>query len=659
MRKLNPILLVYAILFLFIIQMTGTLVQSIYVLDLMNLSLDEKVLGLLFFFGPIFLMAVRKKIPAWLIWGSAGLLSVSRGLTPYLNTQNRMLASGISTTCALILLGLLVAAKPKRETSSRPGWDLSGGLALAICFSILLRTLNFSIDYSLTVPGAWVGWLLGLTLLGMLSLLDWQRGISQPAQQNRPTLPVLGIFMVLILAYFSFSAPVVIARWTAGSYPWIVGAVSFWSAAWAWVAIRPPRWLENLSRRLLVTWNLAFSLSLVATTLIQRISFPQTPGSIVVVNDPPALYVFVPLVLMLLLFPVVWIDLRLFGSQVNQQASAPADLVPGFLLGSAALVLLVFMNIFTNVWGYISPVSNLFRNLFWLPFLLICGGLTLLVAFQKEKAVETPRNQNGYSWGWTALLVLLFAASTAEAFRSIPVHPIRANPTSLVVMTYNIQAGNDQDAEPAYDRQLALIRQVSPDILALQETDTARISLNNNDPVLYFANQLGYYFYYGPATVTGTYGTAILSKYPLQNTGVIFSYSDTDEIGTTRAEIEVADRRFTIFDVHPDGSDTAKVAFAKMLLSLTQGKTNVIAMGDYNSRKTDPAYLLISTKMTNAWTSVYPSEISTDGTDMSGRDRIDHIFLSPELKARNPKYILPPASATDHPVHWAEIFWEP
>lgn len=60
----------------------------------------------------------------------------------------------------------------------------------------------------------------------------------------------------------------------------------------------------------------------------------------------------------------------------------------------------------------------------------------------------------------------------------------------------------------------------------------------------------------------------------------------------------------------------------------------------------------------NAWVSVHPSEIGDDGVDMSGENRIDHIFVSPSLGVRNPVYVLPPASATDHPVHWAEVYWE-
>ena len=102
---------------------------------------------------------------------------------------------------------------------------------------------------------------------------------------------------------------------------------------------------------------------------------------------------------------------------------------------------------------------------------------------------------------------------------------------------------------------LGLIQEVAPDILALQESDSTRISLNNNDFVRYFAGKLGYYSYYGPTTVTGTYGTAILSKYPLQNTRTVFTFSDQDEIGTAEAEIVLDGQTFTIYNVHPAGSD--------------------------------------------------------------------------------------------------------
>lgn len=255
-------------------------------------------------------------------------------------------------------------------------------------------------------------------------------------------------------------------------------------------------------------------------------------------------------------------------------------------------------------------------------------------------------------------MAVILLGSALGAFRTAPEAVVAANPSSLRVMTYNMQAGNDDSAELAYQRQLALIRRVSPDLVALQESDTARISLNNNDYVRYFADNLGYYSYYGPTPLAGSFGTAILSRYPLLNPQVLFSYSDSDEIGTTRVEIELGGRRFTVYNVHPDGSGTAKLAWAQTLLADAEGKPNVIMLGDFNTRKTDPAYRLFDEVYRNAWTSVYPSEISADGIDMSGRNRIDHIFLSPPLKARSPQYILPPESATDHPVHWTDIVWD-
>jgi endonuclease/exonuclease/phosphatase family metal-dependent hydrolase len=260
-------------------------------------------------------------------------------------------------------------------------------------------------------------------------------------------------------------------------------------------------------------------------------------------------------------------------------------------------------------------------------------------------------------WILALLLAAIFIVTLVFALPGQRIQVDAAGKTSLRVMTFNTQQSNDEFGEKSFNAQLALIRQVSPDILALQETDSTRISLNNNDYVRYFADNLGYYSYYGPRTVTGTYGTSLLSKFPLLNTRSVFIYSDKDETGVAEAEVEVAGLRFTIYDVHPDSSDPAMLVFAQTLLARSKDKPYVIAMGDYNLRDYEEAYQLIAHTLTNAWVSVYPSEISPDGVDMSGDNRIDHIFLSPNLAALNPTYILPPESATDHPVHWTDITW--
>jgi len=115
MKKTFYPIFTYAILFLFFFQMAGTLVSSIYILDLLNTSLDAKVLGLLFFFSPIVLFAVRKQAIGWLTWIFFGILFLARGLTPGLDTNGRMLVSGLGTAACLGLLPMLVMARPKKE----------------------------------------------------------------------------------------------------------------------------------------------------------------------------------------------------------------------------------------------------------------------------------------------------------------------------------------------------------------------------------------------------------------------------------------------------------------------------------------------------------------------------------------------------------------
>jgi endonuclease/exonuclease/phosphatase family metal-dependent hydrolase len=659
MKNSYPLVIAFGLFFLFFIQMAGILVESIYILDLMNTSLDAKALGILFFFSPVLLLPFRRKVPGWLIWSLFGLLFVSRGLTPTLNTLGRWYASGIGTGTALLLFPLLVTSRPKGETQHQTGLWVSAGLALAVGLSVLLRTLNYSIDLSLTPGGGWIGWGLGLLFGWTLTQLNWEDATATHPSNGKVASAMIGIFLTLALIYFAFSAPAVIARWTQGNYILIVSTVSLLAVGWIFLALSKPGLIERLSQRGLLIWNLLFTLSLTGTILAQRVSFPLTPDSPAVVVGAPTWLGQILLVLMLLSFPVIFLDLRLFFNTIQQERPSPRGLIPGMLIGSTALVLLVFIHIFTNVWGYVEPVSTIFRNQFYLPYLLIAGTVTLLVWRQKPVEARPASGPGGnVPLGWMALLGAILLGTGISALRTERVQPCDTDKTSLIVMTYNIQQANDGFGESSYDRQLALIQKVSPDILALQESDSARISLNNNDFVRYYAGKLGYYVYYGPTTVTGTFGTAILSKYPLQNPRTVFTFSDTDEIGTAEAEIAVGGRIFTIYDVHPDGSDTAMLVFAKMFLERSRDKANVIVLGDYNLRDYEEAYQLIAAVYTNAWTSVYPSKIGADGNDMSGENRIDHIFFSPALLVRNPVYVLPPASATDHPVHWAEVFWE-
>jgi endonuclease/exonuclease/phosphatase family metal-dependent hydrolase len=660
MKKSHLPVLVFAVLLLFLIQSAGTLVESIYILDLLNTSLDEKALGILFFFSPLLALPFFRKFPRGLGWVLFALLFLGRGLTATLPTAGRLVSAGLAAGAAFGLLLLLQPARLKGEERP-PAGTWAAGLALAVGLSALLRAAGNGIEYSLTSDGAWVGWLLG-GLLGLtLAQVEWTPLPVQEAPHKPVIAPLLGTYLVIILTWFAFSAPAVIARWTQGNYVAMVALVSLLSLGWVWLSLTRPGWMDRISPRLLLVWNLLFTLVLTRTLLAGRVDFPSTLQSPPVVVGGPTFWQQMLVYAMLLLFPVIFVDLRLFVGQIQLANPSPRRLVPGILLGGLVLVLLVFINIFTNVWAYVPPISPLFRSLYWLPFFMLAGGISLLAWVGRR--IHLPVNLDEAKpyvksdWSLPGGLVVLLLATLLFAVPGTLTPPDDTRKTSLVAMTYNTQQFNTEDGEKSFDRQIALIQRANPDILALQESDSARISFNNNDYVRYFAEKLGYYVYYGPTPVTGTFGTAILSKYPLENPRSVFIFSDQDETGVAEAEVVIGSKRFTVYNVHPDSSDPAMLLFAQTVLERSKDKPYVIVLGDFNLRDTSKAYQLFDSVLVNAWTSVYPGKISPDGVDMSGRNRIDHIFTTPDLTARNPVYVLPPESFTDHPVHWTELYW--
>ncbi|MBA4385306.1 MAG: hypothetical protein C0410_11265, partial [Anaerolinea sp.] len=343
MKKEYGLIAALGIVFLFFIQLAGTLVESIYLMDLLHSGLDEKILGVLFFFTPLLFLPLYKKFPRGLLWLSFGLLFLTRGVLPYLNVMPRMLLSGMGTLAVISLFFLLLRIVSEVESRRRFGLWGSAALALAISLSVLLRTAYHGVEYSLTPAGSWVGWLLGV-LLG-LALLQLKLGAPQAAAEKKSggvTSSVVGLFLVLILAWFSFSAPAVVARWTQGNYTLIVAAISLFSTGWVLVTLLIPGWVVKVSSRLLLVWNVAFTLCLTATLLTQQVGSPLTPEAAPVVIGAPSLPQLLPLFLTLLLFPVIFLDMKVFLVQLSDKNPDPRKLAPGLLLGAFLIILLVF-----------------------------------------------------------------------------------------------------------------------------------------------------------------------------------------------------------------------------------------------------------------------------------------------------------------------------
>jgi endonuclease/exonuclease/phosphatase family metal-dependent hydrolase len=226
------------------------------------------------------------------------------------------------------------------------------------------------------------------------------------------------------------------------------------------------------------------------------------------------------------------------------------------------------------------------------------------------------------------------------------------NGTSWKIMTYNIQQGFDLEGNKNLAGQLAVIRAVDPDILGLEESDTARIANGNVDAVRYFADQLDMYSYYGPTTTTGTFGIALLSKYPIRNATTFFMASIGEQTATIHAEINKNGKTYHIFVTHL-GNDGPMVQVEDVLAkvgSLDAGQ-RVIAMGDFNLRPSTDQYALITQTLDDSWSLKWPG--GKDTSDFSSKKRIDYIFVSPGIRVLESEYKVNPAS--DHPYLYTVI----
>jgi endonuclease/exonuclease/phosphatase family metal-dependent hydrolase len=542
---------------------------------------------------------------------------------------------------------------------------LGSGLCLAIAFSILLRALGSGFDISTYGWSQAIGWVLAGLAGALLVLFRPEKLAStaepspeseadQPASTGKTLGLSLATISALALIYFAFAAPNVIARWTGSSYLLVVALLV---AALVFFAL-----LLSGSRRLqwafkpgvLLAWNLLFLASLVATIGLLQIAFPADPAGYPLAEPASSALHLIPLIVMLLSFPVVLIDFTLLAQALGSNAKSPRSLGGGFSLGAFFFLVMIFAHIFTTVYDYIPVVGPLFRDKFWLVHLVLGLALAtplLLVAkhtlreFISSERVVAPKAM------WWVVLVVGLSSLAAVAFTSPKPAPQVEQLGSLRVFTYNIQQGYSEEGTKNFQGQLGVLQSVDADVIALQESDTNRIADGNVDIVRYFADNLDMYSYYGPKTVPGTFGIALLSRYPIENPRTFYMYSEGEQTATIEAQITVGGRTFNVFVTHL-GNDGPMVQ-QQAVLQEVDGKPNVIAMGDYNFRSDTPQFALTMEALQDAWMLAWPAGV--DGQGMGHEDRIDHIFVSTGTSVAEAQYLV--STESDHPALLVVIGW--
>jgi len=645
----------YTVIFLFFFQLVADFVEAIYAFGLLGTGIPNEIISVALFLSPLLLLIFGKPL------GSRGLVLLgemvllSRVIETFLDTRSKMLVSGLGVGSFLLFLPILLW-RLGRAGRTQAAYPLGAGLALALALSVLLRAWSSGSD--LSTPGMFqvIGWGLALVAGVLLPVaFRTEQPIEKPSQPGetagfgRITGLCIGIMAAFVLLYFTFASPNVIARWTGGSYLAILATLAIgMSFLGLGFSARLDK-LRSLPKGWLLGWNALFILALVFTILPHQLAFPGEPSGYPFYEPPVSPLAYLPLYIMLLLSLVILVDFTRYSHELLALQPKARSLGGGFLLASIFFLLMVLAHVFTTVYDYIPVIGGWFRDRFWLVYLV--GGIALaLPALAQPKAShrEKPANLD-----WVAVIIPTIYVLAIGGAILIGARPLLITETnsSLRVMTYNVQQGYSEDGQKNFEGQIRLIRSVDPDLLGLQESDTNRIAGGNSDLVRYFADRLNMYSYYGPKTVPGTFGIALLSKYPIQHPRTFYMFSEGEQTATLVAQVQVAGKVYNIFVTHlgNGGPIVQQVAILEEVGDLE----NVIAIGDFNFRPDTEQYQLTVERLEDAWLSKWPQGIDDQG--LNPTDRIDHVFVSPGTIIEDARYLTSPES--DHPALMVEITW--
>ncbi|KAH9822844.1 protein CWH43-like [Teratosphaeria destructans] len=141
---------------------------------------------------------------------------------------------------------------------------------------------------------------------------------------------------------------------------------------------------------------------------------------------------------------------------------------------------------------------------------------------QKARGFQPPpdpaaRRQRSY---YIYILLFLQLLSVSVAYLRFPTYdytPYHPESKSITAGIWTIHFSIDNDMWSSERRMESLIREMEIDVVGLLESDLQRIIMGNRDTTQYLAEELGMWVDYGPGPNKHTWGSALLSKFPIVN----------------------------------------------------------------------------------------------------------------------------------------------
>jgi endonuclease/exonuclease/phosphatase family metal-dependent hydrolase len=207
----------------------------------------------------------------------------------------------------------------------------------------------------------------------------------------------------------------------------------------------------------------------------------------------------------------------------------------------------------------------------------------------------------------------------------------------LRVASYNIRHGQGTDNRLDLDRTAALLANLKPDVIGLQEVDNRVNRSKNVDQATFLASRLGMNHAFGSFMdyQGGKYGLAILSRYPIVNQHEIRLPDGNEPRVALACEIQLPGEKFQTRSVmavnlHFDWvkDDSFRFAQAEKLLEfLAELEMPYLLIGDFNDTIESRTLKLLAR---NALEADKPESDQKTFSSTEPRTEIDFIFASPK-----------------------------
>lgn len=226
----------------------------------------------------------------------------------------------------------------------------------------------------------------------------------------------------------------------------------------------------------------------------------------------------------------------------------------------------------------------------------------------------------------------------------------------LRVVSYNIRHGTDADDTPSLDQIADVLAFLDADIVALQEVDMNLPRSQNQKQAARLAKYLNMGYVFGEAMryKTGSYGNAVLSRFPIRKYNVHPLPDPKENRCCLEVHIEVAAQILGFFAVHLGLNHLLRIEHVqqKLLPALNSFSGPAILAGDFNAAANQQEITLITQQLTDSF--AFNTGILVDTFPaVQPVERIDYIFVNTLVAVK--QFYITDTLASDHLPITAEL----